>query len=765
MSKVCINIAWPYANGPIHLGHVAGSLLPPDIFSRYNRLLGNEVLMVGGSDQHGTPITVTAEKEGVQPVDIAERYHNINKKAIEDLGIQYSLFNKTHCPTHYEVTQQIFKKLLAKGYICTKDEDEYYCPKCKRFLPDRYVEGTCPNCHATDVRSDQCDNCGTTFVPGDVIDPHCTHCGTRPEVRASKQFFLRLSVFEKPLLDYLATKDFWRPNVKAYTENFLKGGLKDRAITRDMSWGVPIPVEGWDDKVIYVWFEAVIGYLSASEEYSRMIGKPDYWKEFWEDPECRHYYFIGKDNIPFHSIIWPAILMGVGGLNLPYDIPANEYLMFNGGKLSKSRKGTVSDVESLIPKDIPHVLQKFDPEAIRYYLSVIMPDTHDAEFSWDDFQTKVNSELVAALGNFYHRGLSFTYKNFGEVPAAGEPDPKVTAALTAAREEITGLLSHCDFKKAIQAVMHLAHFGNEYFDSVKPWALLRTDKTACGRVLYENLRIVKALCILAWPFLPRSSEKIWGYLGCTEPLEKTGYAGMLTPLPAGQKLSEPIPVYAKVDLKVLYPELFAQEKKAVPAQKPVPNAACEPFDAFRKLDLRVGQIVEAGDHPDADKLFLLKVDLGEKEPRQICAGLKAYYTADEIRGRKVIAVANLEPRPLRGIFSNGMLLAADDEDQGGRTVALLKPSKDVPVGTRFDCGFGGERSTINYKKDFTAVTMKVSAVVEGRFVSEDKTIELPAGAPTTVAAVLDGGKVIALGDGKGCVATVDRELKNGAGVR
>ncbi|MBO6083597.1 MAG: methionine--tRNA ligase, partial [Candidatus Methanomethylophilaceae archaeon] len=328
MSKILINIAWPYANGPIHLGHVAGSLLPPDIFRRYHRLLGNEVWMVGGSDQHGTPITVTAEKEGVTPEVIAERYHEINKKAIEGLGIEYTLYNKTHCATHTEITQWMFTRLKENGYIYEVEEDEYYCPKCAKFLPDRYVEGECPKCGAKNVRSDQCDSCGTTFVPGDIISPYCTRCGSAPEVRSSKQFSLRLSAFEKPLLETLKKNTYWRPNVKSFTENFLKGGLKDRSITRDMSWGIPIPVEGeeWKSKVIYVWFDAVIGYLSASVEYSRMIGKPDYWKEFWKDPECRSYYFIGKDNIPFHSIIWPAMLMGTEeGLNQPYDIPANEY--------------------------------------------------------------------------------------------------------------------------------------------------------------------------------------------------------------------------------------------------------------------------------------------------------------------------------------------------------------------------------------------------------------------------------------------------------
>ena len=281
MSKICISIAWPYANGPIHLGHVAGSLLPPDIFRRYNLLLGNEVLMVGGSDQHGTPITISAEKCGMTPEAYADKYHEINKKAIEDLNIHY-FFNKTHCPTHFEVTQCIFNKLKDNGYIYVKETEQYYCPKCARFLPDRYVEGICPKCGAEKTRSDQCDSCGTTFEPGDLKEPYCTLCGATPEIRPSKHFFLKLRAFTDRLIDYVKDKDYWRPNVKTFTQNWLQGeGLTDRAITRDMSWGVPIPVEGWDDKVIYVWFEAVIGYLSASVEYSRRIGKPDYWKEFW----------------------------------------------------------------------------------------------------------------------------------------------------------------------------------------------------------------------------------------------------------------------------------------------------------------------------------------------------------------------------------------------------------------------------------------------------------------------------------------------------
>lgn len=776
MSRILINIAWPYANGPIHLGHVAGSLLPPDIFNRYNRLLGNEVWMVGGSDQHGTPITVSAEKEGVTPDVIADRYHEINKKAIEDLGIEYTLYNKTHCDVHTEVTQWLFTRLRENGFIYPTEEDEYYCPKCAKFLPDRYVEGECPKCHAQDVRSDQCDSCGSTFVPGDIIKPHCTRCGTEPEVRSSKQFALKLSAFEKPLLETLSKNTHWRSNVRSFTENFLKGGLRDRSITRDMSWGIPIPVDGdeWRSKVIYVWFDAVIGYLSSSIAYARQIGKPDMWREFWQNPDCRHYYFIGKDNIPFHSIIWPAMLMGAQeGFNMPYDIPANEYLMFNGGKLSKSRKGSVAGATSNIPRDIPHVLERFDPEEIRFFLSVVMPDLHDSDFTWEDLETKVNNELVAALGNFYHRGLSFTFKNYGEIPASDSPDPRVEEEVSKAFETYCGHLESCDFKKAMQTVMALAHFGNEYFNSCTPWKLVKEDKAACGRVLNDNLRIIKALTIMAWPFMPKSSERIWEYMGLPGTIEEAGYSDILTPLPVGAKMVEPLPVYAKIDLKVMFPELFAEaeaqeadaKKSRKAEKKPVEPAFTGPFSAFRMLDLRVGQVIAAEDHPDADKLFKLTVDVGEDSPRTICAGLKAYYKHEEMVGRKAIVVCNLAPRPLRGVESCGMLLAADDEALGGDVVALLEPSRDVPVGTRFNCGFENNTGTIDYKKHFSAVAMKVSAVKDGLFVSEDVPIELPEGSPDAVAAVLDDGKAVVLGDGNGCVATVGRRLKDGAGVR
>lgn len=743
MAKIMIGVAWPYANGTVHLGHLAGSLLPPDIFRRYNVLIGNETLMVSGSDQHGTPITVTAEKEKTTPLDVAEKFHAINKKAIEDMGIEFSLFTKTHTENHIRMVQRVFLELLEKGFLYKKETMQYFCPTCNKFLPDRYVEGTCPECGDTAARGDQCDKCGKVFETGDLRDPRCMHCSSAPDIRETEHFFLKLSAFQDRLLEFLKDKDWWRSNVISFTRNWLEEGLKDRAITRDMDWGVPVPLEGWEDKVIYVWFDAVIGYLSASKEYSELIGNPGLWREYWRDHAVKHYYFLGKDNIPFHSIIWPSILMGCSGFDLPYDIPANEYLMFKGGKLSKSRGGAI---------DIPSILDSYDPDVIRYYLSVNMPDTHDSDFSWEDFQAKVNNELVSTLGNFYHRCLSFTKKNFGTVPPAGDGHEKADGHIEDYVDDYRKHMDACDFKKAMRTVMDLAHAGNKYFDSVKPWALIKTDREECGSALNANLRIVKALALMSWPFMPRSSEMIWDHLGMETPLREYGLDRILEPLKVGQELKEPVPVYKKIE--------FPKEEITPEPEPKEDDVADESFKDFRRLDIRVGEVIDAEDHPDAEKLFVLKVNVGEE--RQIVAGLKAYYSKDEIKGRKVFVVYNLKPAKLRGERSEGMLLAADDEDSGGGTVMLLKPSMDVPNGTRMNCGLKTREGRIEYK-EFQRAVMKVAAVKDGAISSDG--IEMPVKTDLEcVAAVIDGNDLMPLTDGGGCFATVDSPM-DGARIR
>ncbi|MCL2143301.1 MAG: methionine--tRNA ligase [Methanomassiliicoccaceae archaeon] len=754
MAKIFIGVAWPYANGIIHLGHMAGSLLPPDIFNRYNRMKGNEVLMVSGSDQHGTPITRSADKEGTTPEAIADRYHRINKKAIEDMRIEFSLFTKTHTDNHKETVQDVFRTLLGKNLLYVKETMQYYCEKCSRFLPDRYVEGTCPKCGAANTRSDQCDSCGTTFETGDLKDAVCVHCGSPPDIRGTEHYFLRLSAFRDDLLEYLKDKTYWRPNVETFTTNWLKDGLKDRPITRDMEWGIPVPADGWDSKVIYVWFEAVIGYLSASKEFSKITGDEDLWKKFWCDESVKHYYFLGKDNIPFHSIIWPSILMGYGSLNLPYDIPANEYLTFKGEKLSKSRGGSI---------DMPSVLEKYDADVIRYYLSVTMPDTHDTEFSWEDLQVKVNNELVSALGNYYHRCLSFTKKNYGVIPdkRKGEELSAVTEEIEKARSEYDAYMEKCDLKKALKAVMDLSRYGNRYFDSKKPWALVKEDKEKCGEVLNASLQIVKALAIMAWPFMPSSSEKIWKFLGLGGTPLDSGLASCTSPLPEGAELPEPVPVYTKVELpkeEEKGKDEKGKESKAKKEQDAPKKELPEAFNDMKRLDIRVAEIIEAEDHPDAEKLFRLKVNVGEE--RQIVAGLRAFYKKEELIGRKVLMVFNLKPAKLRGLMSQGMLLAADDEELGGSTVALLTPSKNVNNGMRFTCGLDINGNEIEYK-DFQKAVIKVISTDGGSFGGNTGNEKVP----PMVAAVIDGSECILLSDGNGCFAVTDREIKDGANVR
>ena len=719
MTKVFIGVAWPYANGPIHLGHLAGSILPPDIFRRHNLLKGNEVMMVSGSDQHGTPITVTAEREGVTPLEVAERYHAVNKAAIEGMGIGFTLFTKTHTENHIEVTQDVFLTLLRNGHLYAKESMQYRCPDCDRFLPDRYVEGVCPKCSAERVRGDQCEHCGTTFEAGDLIGPVCVTCGSVPDVAPTEHYFLKLSSFEKPLLEYMADKDWWRPNVRAFTENWLKGGLVDRAITRDMDWGVPVPVEGWGDKVIYVWFDAVIGYLSAAKEHSKNVGKPGLWEEYWKDPGVKHYYFLGKDNIPFHSIIWPSMLMGYGGLNLPYDIPANEYLMFRGGKLSKSRGGAI---------DLPSVLERYDPDLIRFYLSAVMPDTHDSDFSWEDFAVRVNAELVGNLGNYWHRCLSFTYRNFGRIPADLGDNGAVDDRIGESLGEIAGYLDSCDFKKALKAVMDLSRYGNRFFDSAKPWATLKGDRGACGSSLNAALRIAKALAVASWPFMPASAEKIWEYLNIPGAIESAGYGAATEPLAAGAELREPAPVFGKVETEGGTMET-------------------EGYEAFRKLDIRVGEIKRVEDHPDADRLYVVTVDTGTE--RTVVAGLRGHHSKEDMVGRKVLVLVNLKPARIRGVESEGMMLAADDGSLGGSTVCLVEPTGGLPNGARFDCGLGTPDSRVDFKQ-FQEAVMEMRHCKEcGRF----------------AAFVVDGDRAIPLSDGGDARAVVTVGMEEGARVR
>ena len=549
--RIFVAVAWPYANGPLHLGHIAGCYLSADIFARYHRFKGNEVLMVSGSDTHGTPITIRADEEGITPQEVVERYHAMFLEAWQKLGITFDLFTHTNTDNHEEVVHRVFKSLLEKGYIYTGNMLLAYCAQCDRYLPDRYVEGTCPHCGNLRARGDQCDACGRTLDPQELVDPRCSICGATPEFRESEHFFLKLSAFEKPLLEWVEKQDHWRNNVKNFTRQFLRDGLKDRAISRDLSWGVPLPVNGYESKRIYVWFEAVIGYLSAAVEWAGQTGGN--WEDFWKDPATKSYYFIGKDNIPFHSIIWPAIILAYDeGLNLPYDVPANEFLSLENQKFSTSQNWAVW---------VPDYLERYDSDPLRYLLSINMPESGDANFSWSEFVRRNNEELVATYGNLVNRVLSFTYRNFdGKVPGVQSLDEVDQGLLRAARETMDSVdenLYHCRFKAAIGQAFGLAQEANRYLDTKAPWKTIKEDRDQAGASLTVAMQAINCLKTMLYPFMPFSSQKVHEFLGFDGPVEEGSWDFEISvaAIKAGASLREPSPLYTKLDPEIIGDEV------------------------------------------------------------------------------------------------------------------------------------------------------------------------------------------------------------------
>lgn len=540
MSKrIFIGAAWPYANGPLHLGHIAGAYLPADIFARYHRLKGNNVLMVSGSDEHGTPITIRAEQEGKTPAEIARAYHEQFLASWQQLGISFDIFTHTDTLSHYQIAQDFFLTLLGKGYIYKDVMQLPFCPHCQRSLPDRYVEGVCPNCGYDNARGDQCDHCGHTLAPEDLIMPHCRICNTTPTLVNSEHFFFRLSAFQDKLLEWVTHKHHWRANVMNHTLGYLRTGLRDRAITRDVDWGVPLPIEGYEKKRLYVWFEAVIGYLSASMEWASAQGEPEKWHDFWQG-DAESYYFIGKDNIPFHTIIWPAMLMGYGNLNLPYDVPANEYLTIEGEKLSSSRNWAVW---------LPDYLERYEPDPLRYILSVNMPDTADTNFSWGEFIRRNNDELVATYGNLAQRVLTFAIRHFdSQIPEPSNLDELSNRLIYECSEmlnEVGELLTGCHFKQAIKQAMTLAQRTNRYLELQSPWKTVTSDRQEAANAIFSATTALSCLATLFYPFLPFSSEQLSQMLGFSEAVADSGWQ-LRTPHP-GQRLGQVNPLFRKLD--------------------------------------------------------------------------------------------------------------------------------------------------------------------------------------------------------------------------
>ncbi|CAI8018237.1 Methionine--tRNA ligase [Geodia barretti] len=527
------------------MGHIAGCYLAADIFARYHRMKGNEVLMVSGSDAHGTPITIRADQEGVEPQEVLERYHEQFLDTWKRLGISFDLFTSTHTANHQEVVQDFFLRLKEQGYIYPDTMLLAYCAGCDRYLPDRYVEGTCPHCRNERARGDQCDNCGHTLDPIELVDPFCSICRDTPSFRDSEHFFLKLSAFQEPLLDWVNQQPHWRPNVANSTRSFLQGGLKDRAITRDLTWGVPVPLEGYDDKRIYVWFEAVIGYLSAAVEWASRSGRTDAWTDYWKGGNARAYYFIGKDNIPFHSIIWPAMLMGYGGLNLPYDVPANEFLSLESRKFSTSQNWAIW---------VPDYLDRYDPDPLRYLLSINMPETGDTDFTWSEFVRRNNDELVATYGNLVNRVLRFTYRNFdGQVPVdAAAPEDAERALLQSTRDAMAAVddsLAHTRFRAGVSQAFGLAQECNRYLDGRAPWQAIKTDRADAARALGTTIQALNCLKVMLAPYLPFSSQKLHEFLGFDGDVtnEPWNSDALITAIKPGGFLRNPSNLYAKLD--------------------------------------------------------------------------------------------------------------------------------------------------------------------------------------------------------------------------
>ena len=540
---IFLGVAWPYANGPLHLGHVAGCYLPADIFARYHRMAGDKVLMVSGTDEHGTPITISAAKEGVAPAQIADRYHQLIAQEFEVLHIQWELFTSTRTEQHKETVQKIFLELYDKGYIYLQTQEQLYCPQEETFLPDRYVEGRCPICGAEKARGDQCDACGRTFDAKELVDPHCKLCGAQPVVKETEHFFFKWSAFNDRIAQWLKERQNFRPNVLNFTNNYLREGLRDSAITRDMEWGIPVPLPGYEHKRIYVWWEAVIGYLSASISWAKEEGDPELWRQWWQNPQAKSYYFIGKDNIPFHAIRWPAVLMGLGDLNLPYDIPANEFLNLEGRKLSTSNNWAVW---------VGQYLKDYDPDPLRYVLTITAPETADSDFSWAEFLRRNNDELVGWWGNLVNRTVSFVHKHFqGQVPAGlrQEVDEELLNLGRATFEKVGQLIANCQFKQALAEAMELAREGNRYFDAQAPWKSVKVDKERTGVVMATMLQLIAYLRVMLHPFLPDTSSKLHTILNLADAPQEVRWS--LPTLEAGHPLNAPVPLFKKLDPSIV----------------------------------------------------------------------------------------------------------------------------------------------------------------------------------------------------------------------
>ena len=656
MTKIFISCALPYANGPCHLGHIRSTYLPADIYARYNRMIGNDVLMVCATDEHGTPIAVKADKENKKPIEISKRYHDMIVRDVESMNISLDNFTRTTDEIHYDIAQNFFKDLYDKGLIYRLDIQQLYCENCQKFLPDRYVEGLCPAC-GSEARGDHCEKCGRALDPTELDEPRCLTCGNTPVIKDTYQYAFKLSEFEDELNDYIKNNDNLPANVKNYASNWLKEGLNDWVLTRDMDWGIPVPLDEAQGKVLYVWIEAFLGYISSAAQWSRKTSIK--WEDYWNDYVV---HFIGKDIIYHHSIFWPGLLTAYG-CKKPDMIYAGEFLSLEGEKMSTSKNWVIW---------IGDFVKDFEPDLLRYYLTINAPLNKDSDFSWDDFQRRNNDELADVIGNLLHRTFTFTHKFFdGKVPEYNNPsseDLAFESEINKMPDTVGEYISNYEFREALLEIFKVAKIGNKYFNDQEPWKAVKEDIEKASNTLYLSNQLAKALAYVLKPFLPNKADEIADIL-------KLGdislWADAKVPLPSGYEIAKAKPLFKKIEDDVITNQ---KEKLLKNLKENEDDNMSEiiDIDYFDKVDIRIGQIKEAEKIEKSDKLLKLQVDIGD-ETRQIVVGLAKFYAPEELIDRKVAVLVNLKPAKLFGTLSEGMLLAT------GESGALLSPD-DCEIG-------------------------------------------------------------------------------------
>ena len=674
--RYLVTTALPYANGPVHIGHLAGVYIPADTYVRYLRMKGAEVLFVGGSDEHGVPITIKAEKEGCTPQDIVDRYHELIKKSFEELGISYNIYSRTTSKMHAATASEFFQKLYNEGKFIERESEQYFDPERQKFLSDRYIVGTCPKCGAEGAYGDQCEKCGSSLSPDELINPHSQLSGAALVKKMTKHWYLPLDQYEPWLHEWiLEGHKEWKTNVYGQVKSWLAAGLQPRAVTRDLDWGVPVPIKGAEGKVLYVWFDAPIGYISNTKELCEKTG--DNWERWWKDSDTKMVHFIGKDNIVFHCIIFPCMLKAYGdGYIVPENVPANEFLNLENDKISTSRNWAVW---------LHEYLQEFPgkQDVLRYVLTANAPETKDNNFTWKDYQDRNNNELLSIFGNFVNRTIVLTHKYYnGVVPALEnltEADQAVVKEMNAFPEQVGTSIETYRFREALSELMNLARLGNRYLTENEPWKVFKTDPERVKTVMALSLQIVAKLAILAEPFLPFSAQKLQAMIGLTNNSWDTTKETIL--LPSGHVIGQAELLFEKVEDSVVESQLkkLNDTKKAneLNAWTPLPIKEQVTFDDFQKMDIRVGTVLECTKVPKADKLLQFLIEDGMNQ-RTIVSGIAKYYpNPEELVGKQVCFIANFEPRKLKGVVSEGMILSAEDRE--GRLV-LITPSQLVAPG-------------------------------------------------------------------------------------